>query len=110
MFFFEIFQAEKYRSNLTLQLFIVYLDKITIIAVFAFNMCKISYNTVLRANDRTIAQHRNGKCGGDLSSAPSLTFRGTVSACGKKYSYSIPVEKANSSYRKAIETAYGKKL
>lgn len=32
MFFFEIFQAEKYRSNLTLQLFIVYLNKITIIA------------------------------------------------------------------------------
>ena len=29
MFFFEIFQAEKYRSNLTLQLFIVYLDKTT---------------------------------------------------------------------------------
>ena len=46
-------------------------------------MCKFSYNTVLRANDRTIAQHRNGKCGGDLSSTPSLTFRGTISACGK---------------------------
>lgn len=73
-------------------------------------MCKISYNTVLRANERTITQHRNGKCGGDLSSTPSLTFRGTISACGKKYSYSVPVEKVNSSYRKAIETAYGKKL
>ena len=54
---------------------------------------------------RTIAQHCNGKCSGDLSSTPSLTFRGTISACGKKHSFSVPVEKATSSYRKAIETA-----
>lgn len=73
-------------------------------------MCKISYNTVLRANERTITQHRNGKCCGNLSSAPNLTFRGTISARGKKYAYSLSVEKVNNSYKKAIETAYGKKL
>lgn len=33
MFFLKFFKPEKYKSNLILQLFIVYLNKITIIAV-----------------------------------------------------------------------------
>ena len=73
-------------------------------------MCKISYKTVLRANERTISQHRNGEYGGNLSPTPSLTFTGSISVLGTMHSYSLPVEKLNISYRKAIEAVYGKKL
>jgi hypothetical protein len=65
-------------------------------------MCKISIDTVRRANKKTIMQIGNSRAySGRIS--PRNTFDVSVSVMGKVYSQSISAKQIKSSFCKALE-------
>lgn len=65
-------------------------------------MCKISIDTVRRANKKTIMQIGNSSINSGRTS-PRSTFDVSVSVMGKIYSQSISAKQIKSSFCKALE-------
>lgn len=73
-------------------------------------MCKISIDTVVRANRRTISQSRsNPMCAVVKPVSPKNSFDVSVSVMGRVCTRNISAEKIKSSFGKALES-HAKKL
>lgn len=73
-------------------------------------MCKISIDTVIRANKRTISQNKNKQfCVIGKSVTPQETFNVSASVMGKLCTQSISAKQIKDSFGKAL-TIHVKKL
>lgn len=73
-------------------------------------MCRISIDTVIRANKRTISQNKNKKfCAIGKSVTPQETFNVSVSVMGKVCTRNISVKQIKDSFGKALNI-HAKKL
>lgn len=73
-------------------------------------MCKISIDTVIRANKRTISQNKNKVfCVSGKSVTPQKTFNVSVSVMGKVYTQNISAKQIKDSFGKAVNI-HAKKL
>lgn len=72
-------------------------------------MCRISLDTVARANRRTILQSKDRKSGKNLHSLNGGSFMVSVAIMGKVCSQNITAEQIKRSFSKALKL-YGQKV
>lgn len=73
-------------------------------------MCGISIDTVRRANQKTMMQMRDRKLGSNGNTASKKSIDVSVSVSGRMCVREISAEKIKSSFGRALNFGYGKKI